>query len=390
MYKLIKEYPNRNIGDTIYMRLNGGEETYYWSKDNELLSKDFFPESKWFAPMLFTTEDKVDIYLGDTYWIQLTNKCIVEVPTRVYNTEGKGTYSSKKSAEECLKPLFISEDGVEIHTGDEIWVVDKKNIICSWLANINSNYIFSDDKIFSSKEAAEKYLEPKFKIGDYFVYDNEVHKIDNIKISSFISNEKSYDKALCRKADNSEIISYYEKLGWIKGAKCCEVSWNTYIIENLEVIDSKVFVNYTLNPEVKVKDCKSIDVLKLIKEPNYPKSWEDLESVEGWFFDFYSRKFHNNSTAPISVNKNLFKTEKQAESALAYAQLSQLVAEMNGDWQPNWNDCMQDKYTIERENNFLMRSTRTQRFVPLAFKTEEARDFSFKHHKELWNKYYQL
>ena len=38
--------------------------------------------------------------------------------------------------------------------------------------------------------------------------------------------------------------------------------------------------------------------------------------------------------------KNIFKTEKQAKSALAYAQLTQLMAlpEYNGDWVPDWTD----------------------------------------------------
>lgn len=45
---------------------------------------------------------------------------------------------------------------------------------------------------------------------------------------------------------------------------------------------------------------------------------------------------------------NLFKTEKQAKSALAYAQLTQLMAlpEYNGDWVPDWENDSQKKFCI--------------------------------------------
>ena len=46
--------------------------------------------------------------------------------------------------------------------------------------------------------------------------------------------------------------------------------------------------------------------------------------------------------------KNIFKTEKQAKSALAYAQLTQLMAlpEYNGDWVPDWENDSEKKFCI--------------------------------------------
>ena len=58
-------------------------------------------------------------------------------------------------------------------------------------------------------------------------------------------------------------------------------------------------------------------------------------------------------------SKCCFKTERQAKSALAYAQLTQLMAlpEYNGDWVPDWDDETELKYVIKRSRNNIIAST---------------------------------
>lgn len=49
------------------------------------------------------------------------------------------------------KPLFTTEDNVEIYEGDGFWGVDEK-------FNLNKNMTFHNFKYFSKKEAAIEYL----------------------------------------------------------------------------------------------------------------------------------------------------------------------------------------------------------------------------------------
>ena len=80
--------------------------------------------------------------------------------------------------------------------------------------------------------------------------------------------------------------------------------------------------------------------------------WEDriisygTRFVSGWYLgsdSVYKETYEENT------DKSTFKTEKQAKSALAYAQLTQLMAlpEYNGDWVPDWSE-YKFKYVISR------------------------------------------
>ena len=70
--------------------------------------------------------------------------------------------------------------------------------------------------------------------------------------------------------------------------------------------------------------------------------WESKilgKDIDGFYISSlsYVIQFKNNCSKRDNAT---FKTEKQAKSALAYAQLTQLMAlpEYNGDWVPDWND----------------------------------------------------
>jgi len=354
-FKLLKEMPDikaGKIGKVIHR--NGLFEDSVEFESDYGLEPTYFnlsfvqEKTNWFAPMLFTTEDGVDIYTGNEYFT-------------VFSQSFTDAYGEFTEANKVY--------------GENIAHCDKTGFV---------DYV----KLFSTKQAAEKYLEPKFKVGDIvkykFKFNTVIFKVGKVNKTSIISEDKeSYETLLCTLANSEEIISYYEKLGWVKGAK---FKWDKVLYEFTEFNfkrNGELLIMFDKQFGVKIKDCE------LIKN-EYPKSWEDLESIEGWFFDFYSRKFHNNSIAPISVNKNLFKTEKQALSCLAYAQLSQLVAEMNGNEELDWENCSYAKFTIERFGSKLCKNQHTKDFKHLAFKTEEARDFSFQHHKNLWEKYWQI
>jgi len=195
-------------------------------------------------------------------------------------------------------------------------------------------------------------------------------------------------KAINKEMSQNEIISYYEKLGWVKGAKFRNIyaKDRIYTLTKIEVIDEDIWVHDECVIFGDINNCT------LIKEPTYPKSWKELKEIDGFYIanDVPVVKKINYSKSPKDEFLDVFRTEKQALSCLAFAQLSQLVAEMNGDWQPNWNDHNQCKYVIDREFDTIYKCTTTVIFHPLAFKTAEARDFSFQHHELIWKQYWQI
>ena len=127
-------------------------------------------------------------------------------------------------------------------------------------------------------------------------------------------------------------------------------------------------------------------------EPQYPKLWEDAfwaKPISGFDIKLYNSDIRS----ATSREKALFKTKKQAESSLAYAQLTQLMALpcYNGDWMPDWNNLSQIKYCIERLLKYnIVKLDFSGCFSFLAFKSKEARDVFLENHLDLIRQFYQL
>jgi hypothetical protein len=126
------------------------------------------------------------------------------------------------------------------------------------------------------------------------------------------------------------------------------------------------------------------------KISSYPKSWGALSSIGGFYITSSSeireiRQFKNANYNHLSI----FAIEKQAKSSLAFAQLSQLISVMNGDWVPDW-EAETYKYTVERFKDGLRYTTLYNRFYHLVFQTEEMAKFSLEHHNQLWKDYWMI
>ena len=85
--------------------------------------------------------------------------------------------------------------------------------------------------------------------------------------------------------------------------------------------------------------------------------WESKfvgNDIDGYYITSMSI-IHDMKAKCSEPDKSTFKTEKQAKSALAYAQLTQLMAlpEYNGDWVADWTDGS-SKYCIIHVNKKLM------------------------------------
>jgi hypothetical protein len=118
----------------------------------------------------------------------------------------------------------------------------------------------------------------------------------------------------------------------------------------------------------------------------WPKTWEKLGKKQGFFIDNYSVIYPTDSL----IYKNIFAIQQQAESALAFAQLSQLHKAIVGDWVADWSDYSQNKWCIERYEDKLVKNPLLFSFYHLAFQTEEQAQFSLTHHRELWEKYWMF
>ena len=117
------------------------------------------------------------------------------------------------------------------------------------------------------------------------------------------------------------------------------------------------------------------------------------KKADGYYiFNSKIKRVEMPNTSPVKRgDMDIFKTEKQAKSALAYAQLTQLMAlpEYNGDWVPDWNDD-EFKYIIRRYRNGLDTDDYSKTHHHISFKTAEIRDKFLENNYDLLKEYFEL
>jgi hypothetical protein len=104
-----------------------------------------------------------------------------------------------------------------------------------------------------------------------------------------------------------------------------------------------------------------------VAKKELPKSWEDLETIKGYFVERWSKVEDVESTFCKETEKNIFATKEQAEASIAMAQLSQLIKVYNDGWEPDWS-IDNTKSVIEIINNEMQVGTCIKRVAFLAFK----------------------
>ena len=118
------------------------------------------------------------------------------------------------------------------------------------------------------------------------------------------------------------------------------------------------------------------------------KDWSELGMITGYYI-------HNESEIHYSIpfstkeNRNVFYLEKQAKSALAMAQLSQLMKDLGSECEVDWSkDGV--KRVIHRRHNRIETEARNSDYEFLAFKTMKVRDAFAKKHDRLIRDYFML
>ena len=123
------------------------------------------------------------------------------------------------------------------------------------------------------------------------------------------------------------------------------------------------------------------------------KVWKDIEKLNGVYIDNYSNLY--DIKTEINCNtihiKNIFIDEKHAKSALAMAQISQLMPYYGGAiTYDEWHNSILNKYCWVRNNNSAYRATCQTWYQFIAFHTAKQRDEFYDNNKQLVHDYLMI
>lgn len=126
----------------------------------------------------------------------------------------------------------------------------------------------------------------------------------------------------------------------------------------------------------------------VFKKKKTVNCWEDLLRVVGVYINDVTARISKPDDYPTShVNKNIFLNKEYAKSALALAQISQLLPYY--DSKVNWNECY-EKYVIVRNYNSLNIETYYNTYQFLAFNTYAEAARFLKYNEQLVKDYYMM
>ena len=152
-------------------------------------------------------------------------------------------------------------------------------------------------------------------------------------------------------------------------------------------------------PEGYEIDKKNSTFEKIVFKKKEEESWRERESADsteplsGYYIDMCSGIYSDNHYH-TSYNRNVFATEKQAKSALAMAQISQIMANDERFGGPvtdeEWKDLDIKKWVIRRRNNDVFVDWTSYWCFFLAFHTEEQRDLFLEENDDLVRDYLMI
>lgn len=168
-------------------------------------------------------------------------------------------------------------------------------------------------------------------------------------------------------------------------------------LKNKNIVEEKsIKINPPEGYEID-KENSTFEEIKFKKINKVNKFWEWLlrqeEPFAGYYVSPYNEvKFLQSPVLPKNMQLGIFKKYKQASSSLAYAQLSQLMAdpEYNDNWEPDWNDGEKNKYCIERVKDDLVVGSFIHTHHFLAFKHIHSRDKFLKEYEELIKQFFGI
>jgi len=119
------------------------------------------------------------------------------------------------------------------------------------------------------------------------------------------------------------------------------------------------------------------------------KGWYDLKNIQGFYIRESSDIVKGSMFANSIVNINVFATKKQAKSALAMAQLSQLMKDLGDECDVDWED-YSGKHCICRSRDYVTVTIQTYMYRFLAFKTKDVCSAFLEKHERLIKDYFMI
>lgn len=143
--------------------------------------------------------------------------------------------------------------------------------------------------------------------------------------------------------------------------------------------------------EYEVGECLANGNIVLRKKKSKFPTWEDLGNISGVFIGAGSEFFEDSCIPTSNNNRNVFLTEKHAKSALAMAQISQLIPYYGGEiTNDEWKDSSIRKYIIFRKMSYVGRCEAYSNYEFLAFHTEEQRNEFLNNNEQLVKDYLMI
>ena len=134
------------------------------------------------------------------------------------------------------------------------------------------------------------------------------------------------------------------------------------------------------------KEKSTFEKIVFKKKETIVNCWEDIKWINGIYINPYSEFDGCVDGSNHPRNSNVFRNEKYAVSALALAQISQLLPYYDSN--VNWSNWYTYKYCILRERNKIVIQTGQYIYTPLAFNTKEEAERFLKYNEQLVKDYY--
>lgn len=125
----------------------------------------------------------------------------------------------------------------------------------------------------------------------------------------------------------------------------------------------------------------------VFKKKKVINSWEDLEKVKGVFINYASNIQECSEATTDDDNRNVFLNKKYAKSALALAQISQLLPYYDSN--VAWNRATV-KYCILRMGNAIYINTFQSSYHLLAFNSKEEAKRFLEYNEKIIKDYFML
>lgn len=188
-------------------------------------------------------------------------------------------------------------------------------------------------------------------------------------------------------------VYYVDEYDIIRCTTCYSIPSNPIV--TLEEAKNK-WGPRTIKFKVDIPDGFEIDkensTLELIvfKEIIKTRTFKDIKYIDGYYINTHSYICEIDQ-ANDSTNRNVFLTEKHAKSALAMAQISQLIPYYGGAiTDEEWNNQNMPKFVLYRNGNGIKSDTMWNTYEFIAFHTKEQRDDFLKYNERLVRDYFML